>query len=96
MDLNTEDSDKNSSSQTGDRFNSDLENSEDEQTLATDKGGDHSSNEEMKSCGKSRLETFACTFPNCTDRFNRMWKLNRHLCSHTGQVGCIIHDDLVV
>lgn len=29
---------------------------------------------------------FICSFPNCSANYNKAWKLDAHLCKHTGEV----------
>lgn len=29
---------------------------------------------------------FICSFPNCSASYNKAWKLDAHLCKHTGEV----------
>ncbi|KAJ8796324.1 hypothetical protein J1605_018002 [Eschrichtius robustus] len=38
-----------------------------------------------KSLAPAPPQRFICPFPNCSPNYNKAWKLDSHLCKHTGE-----------
>lgn len=47
------------------------------------------------SSSSARLR-YICSFPDCDATFNKGWKLEAHLCKHTGEVSAALGGSLAV